>query len=166
MKLRIYEKEDAAIVCSWIKDEKSLYQWSADRIGKFPVSGDELNAYYASGLNGKFIPLSALDENGCLAGHFFIRYPDESDDSTVRLGFVIIDPDLRGRGNGRKMMQLAEDYARNELHASKITLGVFAENESARYCYEAAGFRQTGGISNYKINDGEWECLEMEKEID
>ena len=35
MELKKYEKEDSAIICSWIKDEKSLYQWSADRIEKF-----------------------------------------------------------------------------------------------------------------------------------
>lgn len=43
MKLKEYQQEDSAIICSWIKDEKSLYQWSANRIGKFPLSGNELN---------------------------------------------------------------------------------------------------------------------------
>ena len=32
MELKKYEKEDSATICSWIKDEKSLYQWSADKI--------------------------------------------------------------------------------------------------------------------------------------
>lgn len=46
MKLRKYKKEDANIVCSWIKDEKSLYQWSADRIGKYPFAAGDLNRNY------------------------------------------------------------------------------------------------------------------------
>lgn len=165
MKLRKYRKEDASVICSWIKDEKSLYQWTADRIGKFPVNGDDLNTYYESVLNDKFIPLSACGENGCLEGHLFIRYPDEADHSTVRFGFVIIDPELRGQGNGKKMLQLAVRYAENELHAGKITLGVFASNDNAKYCYEAAGFRSYGKTSSYRIAGSEWECIEMEMKI-
>ena len=46
MKLRKYEKDDSAIICSWIKDEMSLYQWSADRIGKFIILDDDLNKDY------------------------------------------------------------------------------------------------------------------------
>ena len=37
MKLRPYKAEDSQIICSWVKDEKTLFQWSADRIGKFPL---------------------------------------------------------------------------------------------------------------------------------
>ncbi|MDE6851493.1 MAG: GNAT family N-acetyltransferase [Lachnospiraceae bacterium] len=81
---------------------------------------------------------------------------------TVRFGFVILDPVLRGQGNGKKMLQLAIDYAKNSLGASKITLGVFANNDSARYCYESVGFRTVGSTEIYKMPIGDWECVEME----
>lgn len=113
MKLEKYQKEHSAIICSWIKDEKSLYQWSADRIGKFPLSDNDLNENYATMVNNnRFIPLSAFDDNGNLAGHMCIRYPYDEDDNIVRFGFVIIDPALRGLGNGKKMLQLATGYAK------------------------------------------------------
>lgn len=35
MTLRKYEAQDSKIICSWIKDTKQLYQWSADRIRRF-----------------------------------------------------------------------------------------------------------------------------------
>lgn len=163
MELKKYQKEHSAIICSWIKDEKSLYQWSAGKIGDFPVEGNALNREYASNVNsGRFIPFSALDDNGSLAGHMYIRYPYDGDDSIVRFGFVIIDPVLRGFGNGKKMLQLAIRYAEDILHASKITLGVFANNDSARYCYEAAGFKPVGKTEIYKMPIGDWECIEME----
>ena len=47
MKLRPYKPEESQIICSWVKDEKTLFQWSADRIGKFPLMGNELNENYA-----------------------------------------------------------------------------------------------------------------------
>lgn len=163
MELKKYHKQDSAIICGWIKDEKSLYQWSADRIGKFPLAADDLNENYAPMIkSNKFIPLSAFDDSGNLMGHLFIRYPDATDDSIVRFGFVIVDPVLRGCGNGKKMLQLAIGYAKNTLCASKITLGVFANNDSARYCYESVGFRTVGRTELYKMPIGEWECIEME----
>lgn len=162
MKLKKYQKEDSAIICNWIRDEKSLYQWSADRIGKFPVTDNALNENYAPMIgNDRFIPFCAYDDEDHLVGHLYIRYPDEKDDSIVRFGFVIIDPDLRGQGNGRKMLQLAIEYAKNVLCASKITLGVFANNDPARYCYQSVGFQPVGS-EIYKMSIGEWECIEME----
>ena len=163
MELRKYQKEDSAVICGWIKDEKSLYQWSADRIGKFPLADNDLNEYYAPMMKSKrFVPLSAVDEKGNLVGHLFIRYPYETDDRTVRFGFVIVKPALRGHGNGKRMLQLAIDYAKNVLCASKITVGVFTNNDSARYCYESVGFRPIGRTETYKMPIGEWECIEME----
>ena len=43
MELKKYREEGSAIICSWIQDEKSLYQWSADRIGKFPLEANALS---------------------------------------------------------------------------------------------------------------------------
>ena len=79
MVLRKYEAQDSKIICSWIKDTKQLYQWSADRIGRFPLNGNELNEYYGS-MNGTqpIIPHCAID--GCsIIGHLFIRYPNKDD---------------------------------------------------------------------------------------
>ncbi len=166
MKLRTYKKEDSANICSWIKDEKSLYQWSANKIGKFPITDNDLNEEYAPMIKGnRFIPLSAVDDKGNLVGHLYIRYPYENDDSIVRFGFVIVDPLLRGCGNGKKMLQLAINYAKNTLQASKITLGVFSNN-NARYCYESVGFQPIGKTEIYKMPIGEWECIEMELVIE
>ncbi|MDO4474102.1 MAG: GNAT family protein [Eubacteriales bacterium] len=163
MKLRKYKKDDSAIICSWIKDEMSLYQWSADRIDKFPILDDDLNKNYEPVIESdRFIPLSAIDENDTVIGHLFIRYPNEIDDSIVRFGYVIVNPALRGCGKGKEMLKLAIDYARNELNASMITLGVFSNNNSARYCYEAVGFRSVERKELYKMAIGEWECIEME----
>lgn len=163
MKLRKYQKEDAAIICSWIKDEKSLYQWSADRIGKFPLAENDLNEEYVHMAGcGRFFPVCALDDKGGLMGHLFIRYPDGNNNSIVRFGFIIADPVLRGFGNGKKMLLLAIDYAKNILCASKVTLGVFTNNDNARFCYEAVGFKPVGITEIYKMPIGEWECIEME----
>ena len=48
---------------------------------------------------------------------------------------------------------------------SKITLGVFTNNDRARYCYESVGFQPVGRTEIYKMPVGEWECLEMELNV-
>ena len=121
MVLRKYEVQDSKIICSWIKDTKQLYLWSADRIGHFPLNGNELNEYYGS-INGTqtIIPLCAIDGSS-VVGHLFIRYPNKDDKTLVRFGFIILSPESRGKGNGKKMVVLAIEYAKTVLHASKIT---------------------------------------------
>lgn len=161
LKLRKYEKTDSPIICSWIKDEESLYKWSADRIGHFPLNGNELNEEYKDRPADAFYPVCACDDDGTLLGHLFIRIPDANDRSIGRFGFVIVDSSIRGRGLGRKMLGLALDYARNELGLKNITLGVFSNNPPARKCYESAGFVPTGTVIHEKLNVGEWDCIEM-----
>ena len=165
MVLRKYEAQDSKIICSWIKNAKQLYQWSADRIGRFPLSGNELNEYYGS-MNGtqSIIPLCAIDGHTVL-GHLFIRYPNKDDKTIVRFGFIILSPESRGKGSGKKMVELAIEYAKTVLHASKITLGVFTNNERARHCYEATGFQPTEKVITYMMPDCAWECIEMELNI-
>lgn len=165
MILRNYKPEDSQIICSWVKDEKTLFQWSADRIGKFPLSGNELNENYSTANVGiDFFPLTAIDKNENVIGHLFIRLPDPDKKSVVRFGFVIVSSELRGKGYGKAMLELAIDYAKKELNATKITLGVFENNPNAQYCYEAAGFNPVSRCT-INIQNADWECIEMEKQL-
>lgn len=162
MKLREYKSEDSKIICSWIKDEKTLFQWSADRIGKFPLLGNELNeSYDQANISKDFFPLIAIDENNNVIGHLFIRIPDPEKKEIVRFGFVIIAPELRRSGNGKKMLELALEYAKINLKATKVTLGVFENNPKAQKCYESVGFIP---VSKSKINilKTNWVCIDME----
>ena len=162
MRLRAYKKEDSPVIAGWVRSEEELYRWSADRYNKFPLEDDDIDLNYAPQLaTGRFIPLTAVDEDGKAAGHLIIRYPDESDDSSVRIGFVIVDPDLRGKGLGREMMSLAISYIKENLSATRVDLGVFDNNPKARKCYEAAGFKAFGE-HDFHCPCGNWKCIDME----
>ena len=54
--------------------------------------------------------------------------------STTRLH--IIDQSIRGK----EMVRLAVKYEFEILNIKKVSLGVYANNESAHNCYEAVGF--------------------------
>ncbi len=162
MLLRDYKKEDGTIIASWLRTEEELYKWSADRFNKYPLSGQDIYENYEMQLKkGRFYPLTAVDEKENVIGHFIIRYPKADDDSSVRFGFVIVDPSLRGKGYGKEMLLLGIDYVKEHLSASRIDLGVFENNESARHCYEAVGFREYGK-RECEMLIGTWNCIDME----
>lgn len=162
MNLREYQKEDASVIAGWIRSEEELYRWSADRYNKYPLSGDDIHGNYLPQLaTGRFCPLTATDGSGKVIGHFIIRYPRDNDDRSVRFGFVILDPELRGKGCGKEMLRLGIKYVKENLPASRIELGVFANNGSAKHCYEAAGFKAYAR-KECRMPVGVWDCIEME----
>ena len=162
MELRKYRKEDGAVICKWLRTEEDLYRWSADRFNKFPLSEEDIDENYAPQIEGgRFFPLTAVDEAGAVVGHFIIRYPREDDDSTVRFGFVIVDPGIRGKGYGSKMLLLGIQYVKEHLHVNRIDLGVFENNAAAKRCYEAVGFKEYGR-RECEMPIGTWNCIDME----
>lgn len=162
MQLRAYTKEDAKIICSWVRSEEELYRWSADQFNKFPLQAEDMEAYYAPRTaEGNYFPLVMTDEQGKPVGHFIIRHPGHEDTTVYRFGFIVVDPEIRGRGLGKQMLALGLAYAKERLQATRVTLGVFANNDRARYCYQAAGFREFDR-KNCALPLGNWECIEME----
>ena len=162
MKLRAYTREDSPIIAGWVRNETELYQWSADRYGFFPLLPYSIDDNYAPQLKtGRFIPLTGIDDEGKVVAHIIIRYPSETDDSSVRLGFVIVDPTIRGRGYGSELVRLAVEFVRNNLSATRVDLGVFDNNPKARKCYESVGFKVYG---SHMIDTpfGAWNCSDLE----
>ena len=156
MTLRPFNIIDAPTILSWCKDKHAFRLWSADRYKDFPAKSEEMLEQY-KGEN--MFPLTAV-EGEVIVGHILLRFASE-DKSVIRFGFVIVDDSKRGKGYGKQMLRLAIDYAKQELGAQKITLGVFCDNLSAFECYKSVGFRIIG-TDSYPIDREEWKGIEME----
>lgn len=157
MKLRPFKIEDAATILSWCKDKRSFRLWSADRYKNFPSQPEDMAVQY-DGSN--IYPLTAVDDDENIIGHIMIRVPNPDNPSCVRLGFVIVDDSLRGRGLGKDLLRETIAYAAEHFSAEEITLGVFANNPPALKCYESVGFMTTGK-EEYEIDGEMWNCIEM-----
>ena len=156
MQLRAFNPDDAETILSWCKDKHAFRLWSADRYKDFPAKPEEMvEQYYGNNM----YPLTAVVDN-LVIGHILLRYPSE-DKTVIRFGFVIVDDSKRGKGYGKQLLRLAIDYAKQELGAQKITLGVFDNNPSAIHCYESVGFVVIGKDA-YQIDGEEWTGKEME----
>lgn len=157
MIIRTFKKEDAPIILGWIKNKTDLRKWSADRYRDYPATPDEMAQLYAP---DNMTPLTAEDENGNVIAHIAIRIPDIANPKAVKLGFIIVDDSLRGKGYGKELIRQTIDYARKNLNATSISLGVFKNNPPALHCYESVGFRKIG-LETYNIDGDTWEVIEM-----
>ena len=160
MIIRTFKKEDAPIILGWIKNKTDLRKWSADRYCDYPATPDEMAQLYAP---DNMTPLTAEDENGNVIAHIAIRIPDIANPKAVKLGFIIVDDSLRGKGYGKELIRQTIDYARKNLNATSISLGVFKNNPPALHCYESIGFKEIGHEA-YSIDGDTWDCIEMELE--
>ena len=165
LQLRDYEESDAKYIASWCENETVFHMWCADEYSKYPISAQDINEYYKNKGESQGHKLTAFDENG-VVGHLTVRTVDAKN-NVVRLGFVIINNKLRGKGLGKKMINLALDYAREKMNAKKVTLGVFENNKNAYRCYKSAGFKdfEPPKFEFYNILDENWICRELEYEF-
>lgn len=166
--LRPYKKCDAGYIVNWCKDEVSFHKWCADRFDHYPISAEELHAYYeAYAEDDGLFAMTAFDDSDTagIAGHLMMRFLDK-EKTVLRFGFIIVDTKKRGRGVGKEMLSLAVRYAFEILRVEKVTLGVFENNAAARHCYKAVGFREASPetAEYYSILGEKWKCLELEME--
>ena len=156
LRLRPYRESDADVILSWPMDEKAFYQWTAGRLGEYPLTKER----YAQ--LDSLMRFTLLDGEK-VAGFFTLRAPQGTMDE-LRFGFVIVDPALRGRGCGREMLRRGLVFVREVYRAKKASLGVFENNAAAWRCYRAAGFRDvlTAQQEAYPVMGEVWPCREME----
>lgn len=161
MELRDYIETDAYEIIKWINDERDLRLWSADRYKNYPVLAEDINDNY----NSNNLLAKTLVDNNKIIGHLILRTPF-SDKYIVRFGFIIVNPALRGKGYGKVLLDKAIDFAKNELHAKEINLGVFDVNKSAYFCYKSVGFLEKEFKENSFCYNGDyWNLIEMYMKI-
>lgn len=155
IRIRPYKVTDANTILSWCQDEKAFYQWTAGVLGNYPITQSEFS------FGKSLMPFTAFDESGII-GFFTLRNPNESL-YELRFGFVIVNPEKRGKGYGKSMLQLGLKFAFEIYGAKRASLGVFENNLSAYYCYKAVGFHDVvlDTTETYYVLGEEWKCKEL-----
>ena len=161
MEIRDYNKEDSKTILSFINDENLFYMWSAGVLGSYPLKSEAFNKRISEMIdNNNFHPYVMLD-NDKVVGFFSIRYKDIKV-NLVTLGFIVIDPTYRGKGIGKKMLNLAINLSFNKYKADSLNLRVFVDNKSAYNCYKAVGFKETSIEETYNLNNRQYLVKELE----
>lgn len=155
IRIRPYKPEDRKVILSWCQEKKAFYQWTAEVLGDYPIIPNQFDFVE------KLMPFTAFDESG-IVGFFTLRNPGESFDE-LRFGFVIVNPDKRGKGYGKEMLSLGIKFAFEIYGANRVSLGVFENNSSAYYCYKSVGFKDIDLKRKeiYNVLGEEWKCKEL-----
>ncbi|NHZ86754.1 MAG: GNAT family N-acetyltransferase [Planctomycetia bacterium] len=137
--LEKFTREDIPQLISWIPDAKTLLIWSGSGYD-WPIDRDQLEQTLlkANNSNSKYLLLKFLLDKS-VVGYIELRKLD-SDEKTARIGRVIIDPNMRGKGLGKEIINTVKEYARKTLDLQSLTLGVFSFNQNAISLYEKTGF--------------------------
>lgn len=163
LSIRPYKKCDADKVVCWLADERSFRMWCKNQYAHFPITAEDMNAYYESkSMQDDFFVMVA-EEDKELVGHFVMRFLDETR-KDLRFGMIVVDGSKRGRGYGSRMMQLAVEYAFSILKAERVSVCVFDRNEPAIACYRKCGYRMTvpQNVEVFHFFGEEWYYREME----
>ena len=160
--IKPYSNTYAEKVINFTNDEESFYRWSAGVLGSYPIDTVKFNDRIKELKSSKmFYPyVVKLDDE--VIGFFTLRYKEEyATDLTI--GFVIIDPNYRGQGFGKKMLDLAINLAFNKFKSDGVNLRVFKDNLDAYKCYKSVGLKENGITDSYLILGKNWDVIEMEK---
>ena len=162
MEIRDYNKEDSKTILGFINDENLFYMWSAGVLGSYPLKSEAFNKRISEMIeNNNFHPYVMLD-NDKVVGFFSIRYRDIKVNA-ITLGFIVIDPTYRGKGIGKKMLNLAINLAFNTFKSDSVNLRVFKDNIEAYNCYKKCGLKENGTTDIYDILGSKWDVVELEK---
>ncbi len=161
LRIRPYRSADGAAIQKWIRDEREHALWCANLI-EYPPSAEALNRKRQEmETAGDGAMFTALDRSGAPVG-FFAVMSLERLTNNAHLGFIVVEPDLRGKGVGLHMVSLAVRYCFELLSAGSITLKVYDQNEAARKCYKAAGFVEvTHNDRSLVFGDEQWGTWDM-----
>jgi RimJ/RimL family protein N-acetyltransferase len=139
-----FTEADIDRLIGWIPSLEALLVWTASSFG-YPLTREHLQGHLRdSAARGDRLIYKAVDaERHEAAGHIELGALDPRNRS-LRIGRVLLDPAVRGRGLGAEMMRAALTRAFGEHQAHRVELGVFDVNPRAIRCYEGVGFRREG----------------------
>lgn len=156
---------DAALLLREVTraDSEHLYRWRVDPASRemFRTREEPSRAMHESFLAAYFEPANrdrwfVAEASGVPVGAIAL-YSFSDDGRQAEWGRLVIAPGQRGKGHGRRALELLIAHARS-LGVSRLVCGVVAGNVAAERLYERCGFREV----SREIADGrEYRTLEL-----
>ena len=143
--------------CARAMQEKQIFQWneqypSRERLKK-DIQQKELYVLEEEGIKGivvltpemddEYIPIEWLTPNG----------------NNLYIHRLATSPDDWGSGYGRRLMDFAEDFAKEENYDS-VRLDTFSQNQRNQRFYESRGYKRLGNIYFPKQSEHPFYCYE------
>jgi ribosomal protein S18 acetylase RimI-like enzyme len=140
---------------AWFPDAQSVDIWGGPAF-RFPFDREtfhadcRVNEYSSYCLRNTAGDLAAFGQMGYRFGR-------------SHLARLIANPDMRGQGVGRKLLEEMTAVARTEPEVEEMALFVYRDNEPAYRCYLALGFQVQDYPDGAALRD---KCFYMTRPID
>lgn len=156
MELRPTTADDLQTILGWVKDNQEMVMWSGPTF-VWPLEHIQLARYFDSPDRSYW---SAVDAESLeLVGHASLLIDNDAD--LMRIGFIIVNPEHRGRGVGRELVEAVIHEGFQTTTIPVMNLGVYAHNTAALNLYETLGFSNTGVRFQTTVDQEQWDVLEM-----
>lgn len=142
-----------------ISRHKTLYYAERHLSGTFSAYVDEIVYRFVDKFNDRTDCLNILECNGVPAGSIAIA---KFDDETAQLRFFMLEPEMRQRGYGNRLMDMALKFCRDKGY-KKIFLLTITAQVVARHVYETHGFHRVSSNDKSEWGNG---IVEERWEID
>lgn len=133
-----------------ISRHKTLYYAERHLSGTFSAYVDEIVYRFVDNFDPKTDCLKILECNGVPAGSIAIARVDED---TAQLRFFMLEPEMRQRGYGNRLMDMALAFCREKGYKKVFLLTITAQ-VIARHVYETHGFQKTFSQDKSEWGDG------------
>ena len=144
--LRPFTDARAALVAGWARTAEELDHWVSRTDA--PLDPAVLLGWHREPHIHPFL----LEVDGAPVGYGEVWTDAEEDEA--ELARIIVDPKLRGRGLGRRLVGALAGEAR-ALGFADVWMRVVPENAPAIACYRAAGFVPTDAATEASFNEGQ-----------
>ena len=142
-----------------ISRHKTLYYAERHLSGTFSAYVDEIVYRFVDNFNAQTDCLKILECNGVPAGSIAIA---RFDCKTAQLRFFMLEPEMRQRGYGNRLMEMALDFCREKGYEKVFLLTITAQ-VVARHVYASHGFQKIDAWDKSEWGSGvveeKWELL-------
>lgn len=153
------------LINSAYRGESSKKGWTTEEHLLDGIRTDEENL--SELLQKENVTILKYTANNKIIGSVYL----EKQDKKLYLGMLTVSPELQGGGVGKKLMQAAEDFARN-AQLDKISMTVISVRKELIAYYERRGYKNTGETKPFPMHDPKFglpkqflEFIVMEKKI-
>ena len=155
---KLSDANDAITIRSFVQSDieyvisrhKTLYYAERHLSGTFSEYVDHIVYQFVHQFDPQTDCLNILECNGAPAGSIAIV---KVDDETAQLRFFMLEPEMRQRGFGNKLMDMALQFCRDKGYKKVFLLTITAQ-VIARHVYETHGFHKVSSNDKSEWGDG------------
>ncbi|GII05424.1 GNAT family N-acetyltransferase [Planobispora takensis] len=146
MELLPFDPAHAAVVAGWAASSREVAMWCGHE--GFPLSPEVVAGWGTA----EDVRARTLVEDGDLLGYGELWIDEEAGE--VELARIIVAPQTRDRGIGRRLVRKLTALARESGH-TEIFMRVHPDNDRALRCYRQADFVPVGDAQAAEWNAGQ-----------